>query len=193
MLWGAQHAYSEDGLGPTTRLPPIGQTRNLLYPEGFSATNDGGLKVVRGAHLYRENQLSLDLDPTPHHPTLDPDDAASSHLERDDDAMERWLEDRPHPITGRPLAIERLELPRGSLVACVSHAPHAVDARAPEAGVRYNALLSYAVPDLTGAVPPSVERRAGGKLRLPTEWERLAAAGEVPGVEAGGSSLFSSW
>ena len=37
------HAYSEDGLGPTTRNPTLGEVRNLLYPDGFKQHDDGGL------------------------------------------------------------------------------------------------------------------------------------------------------
>ena len=47
------HAYTEDGLGPTTRNPPLGEVRNLLYPDGFEQDDDGGLSVVRGGHLHR--------------------------------------------------------------------------------------------------------------------------------------------
>jgi len=37
------HAYTEDGLGPTTRNPTLGEVRNLLYPDGFKQHDDGGL------------------------------------------------------------------------------------------------------------------------------------------------------
>ena len=55
------HAYHEDEAGVTTipggaRLKLV---RSLVYPEGFKKYNDGGLKIVRGAHLYR----SVGLDP----------------------------------------------------------------------------------------------------------------------------------
>jgi hypothetical protein len=53
------HSYVEDDAGPTTRAggAALGVTRGLVYPDGFSAENDGGLKVVPGAHLWRMTTL----------------------------------------------------------------------------------------------------------------------------------------
>jgi hypothetical protein len=44
-------------MGPTTRVPSLGQVRSLCYPQGFKAGRDGGLRVVPGGHLYREARL----------------------------------------------------------------------------------------------------------------------------------------
>jgi hypothetical protein len=53
------HNYVEDNFGATTT--PGGARlklcRSLIYPDGFKAYNDGGLKVVPGAHLYRSRDL----------------------------------------------------------------------------------------------------------------------------------------
>jgi hypothetical protein len=52
------HPHHEDGLGLTTRVPALGQVRSLVYPTGFGAGRDGGLRVVPGGHLYREARLA---------------------------------------------------------------------------------------------------------------------------------------
>ena len=44
--WHA-HPHHEDGMGPTTEVPALGQVRSLVYPEGFGAGKDGGLRVRR--------------------------------------------------------------------------------------------------------------------------------------------------
>ena len=132
------HAYSEDGLGPTNRAPTLGLVRNLLYPGGFERDGDGGLSVIRGGHLYRDHKMK----------------AAN-----DAELKSTWLKGKCHPITGEPLTIEKLALPRGSLVACLSHAPHRVDARGQHRGMRHNVLVAYANPDPMRKLPRSVERR----------------------------------
>jgi hypothetical protein len=200
------HAYSEDGLGLTTRNPLLGEVRNLLYPEGFGGSGeDGDLSVVRGGHLYRDDTMR----------------------EANDAAMDAgWLASRRHPITGRPLVRERLALPPGSLVAALTHVPHYVGPR--RQGVRYAALLVYANPDHTRALPwrrrrrrqrvaaadqqewqdeplelSETERQQPNFLRrsattptthadsVPVEWQQLAAAGQVPGVAGLHSNLFT--
>ena len=98
--------------------------RSLVYPDGFGAHNDGGLKVVPGAHLYRSRDLA-DSEPTA--PAYEyscvpgePDDA---------DFSGSWLKDKLHPITGEPLKIQKLELPPGSMVsnlALSSPYPHLI-------------------------------------------------------------------
>eukprot|EP01051_Picozoa_sp_SAG22_P001168 SAG22_NODE_43_length_25304_cov_5.394644_20_plen_843_part_00 len=207
------HAYLEDGLGPTTQNPVLGEVRNLLYPGGFEARDDGGLSVVRGAHLYREHNLNISPPRT-----TDGDDAGGAWLEVRDSAMDAWLADKPHPVTKRPLVRERLALPPGSLVACLTHAPHAVDRRLAGRGTRWNALLCYANADPEKRLPrrfdrnanraeperlldPAVARVRNGVRRsasiptthadsVPVEWSRLAAAGHVPGVAGQHAALF---
>ena len=59
------HSYMEDGCGVTTR--PGGASlrlvRSLIYPDGFADRNDGGLKVVPGAHLFRSATLRDSVPP----------------------------------------------------------------------------------------------------------------------------------
>jgi hypothetical protein len=199
-MWHS-HAYTQDGQGQTTRNPPLGEVRNLLYPEGFEQYDDGGLSVVRGGHLYRDHTLR----------------------EKNDDEMDAgWLAGRLHPITAHPLVRERLALPPGSLVAALTHAPHYVDRR--RSGVRYGALMVYANPDPQRRLPRDLVRRYHSELSeaekqkvrsrepygddvqllrrsavtptthvdsVPVEWVELAAAGEVPGVCGQHANLFT--
>ena len=187
------HAYSEDGLGTTTEIPKLGEVRNLIYPKGFRSVADGGLSVVRGGHLYRDHTMRA----------------------RDDAEMDAgWLAGKTHPITGQPLVREQLELPPGSLVAALTHTPHVVGPR--KDGVRYAALMVYANPDHERSLPRKQirgdpvsltelsegERQAPNFLRrsaftptthadsVPVEWQRLAAAGRVPGVNGDHAKLF---
>ena len=128
---------------------------NICYPEGFEAEDDGGLKIVRGSHLFR--------DP-------------SGCRFPDDEAMEReWLADRTHPVTSEPLQIERLSLPPGSLVCCLSHAAHAVSPKAVDKETRWATLYCYKKADeRTGLVLPS--------HAVPPVWAVKAQRGELPKV-----------
>ena len=186
------HAYSEDGLGRTIKIPRLGEVRNLIYPQGFRMVDDGGLGVVRGGHLYRDHTLRA----------------------RDDEEMDtKWLAGKSHPITGKPLVREHLELPPGSLVAALTHVPHVVGPR--KEGVRHAALMVYANPDHSCTLPQerirgdpqSTQLSEKERLELnflrrsaftptthadgvPIEWRRLAAAGRVPGVDGVHANLF---
>eukprot|EP01052_Picozoa_sp_SAG31_P040667 SAG31_NODE_5945_length_2246_cov_3.237075_2_plen_402_part_00 len=183
------HAYSEDGLGPTTRNPTVGEARTLIYPEGFAAKDDGGLSIVRGGHLLRDHTMRADGD----------------------EAMDSWLKGKNNPLTGEPLVRERLALPSGSLVAALTHAPHMVAKRIH--GVRYGALFAYANPDSEKRLPrgqiranqselteqqrkeniarPNYLRRSAAIPTthadfVPKEWTQLAKAGHVPGIDPTG-------
>jgi hypothetical protein len=158
--------------------------RSLIYPDGFGAHNDGGLKVVRGAHLYRSLSLK-DSEPgaeeylgssSPHAPGA-ADDANFS---------ETWLKGKLHPITGEPLKIERLELPRGSMVIVLHHSPHAVEPRPTGTGTRHCTLFSYRVPDPAGLKPVS-----SNAALQPWELERDAALGKIKGIPPGIPNLFN--
>ena len=117
--------------------------RSLVYPLGFEQEDDGGLKVVRGAHLYRASVLA-DGGYESNGPS-EPGDA-------DDDEFRRtWLKDKSHPLTGRPLEIEKLELPRGSIACVLGHVPHAVSPRPEGRGSRLCTLLAYRQPGPVGS------------------------------------------
>ena len=100
--WHSHH-YIEDNAGVTI-APGGAQTRvvrSLLYPRGFAPEGDGGLKVVRGAHLYRAGDLADGYERS-----AAPGDADDAEFAR------TWLAGKRHPITARPLEIEKLALPR---------------------------------------------------------------------------------
>ena len=126
--WHA-HPHHEDGMGVTTKLPALGQVRSpicfvglpsfvsnclirlrvrqvrsLVYPAGFRAGNDGGLRVVPGGHLYREARLE---------PTSEKQGGAplEGWSQNDDAFREEWLTGKTHPLTGEPLEILELDLP----------------------------------------------------------------------------------
>ena len=139
------------GLEEYRRQPNINLT--LCYPQGFSADEDGGLKLVRGSHLSR--------------------DPAGCRAPDDEALREGWMRDREHPVTGRLFEIERLALPPGSIVCCLSHAAHAVAPKAQERSTRWCSLFCYRkVDEVSGiAQPPHA---------VPPVWALKAQRGELP-------------
>eukprot|EP01043_Picozoa_sp_COSAG02_P006900 COSAG02_NODE_201_length_29473_cov_135.510213_26_plen_393_part_00 len=119
------------GLAPKTDNPSLGFIRIFFYVNGFSLQN-GNLKTVPGSHLIR-------------------DDLA--HGRDDDELTEQWMRGKAHPITGEPLAIRRLECPRGSVVCMWTHAAHGVDPKPVGSERRWAMITAYRNP---GA--PSVSR-----------------------------------
>ena len=176
--WHA-HPHHEDGLGRTTRVPALGQVRSLVYPDGFSAGQDGGLRVVPGGHLYRQARL-------------EPRSAEPPSEWATDDALfeAEWLAGKTHPITGEPLQVVELELAPGSIVSCLSHCPHAVSPKSKDRPTRYCTLLCYGKPDPAGVLPRSSERETWS---LPAEFERRACEGGIQGVDAGPSNFFTRY
>lgn len=127
----------------------------LCYPQGFSADEDGGLKLIRGSHLFR--------DPT------------GCRAATDEEMREGWLAGRGHPVTSEPLTIEHLSLPPGSVVCCLSHAAHAVAPKALDRKTRWCSLYCYKKPDsLRGHVQPPHS--------IPPVWALKAQRGELPEV-----------
>ena len=127
----------------------------LFYPRGFAAEDDGGLKIIRGSHFFRE--------------------PSACQAATDEEMSAGWLKGRVHPVTGAPLAIEHLELPPGSVVCCLSHAAHGVAAKAAYRQSRWCSLHCYKkADDKTGDVqPPSA---------VPPLWALKAQRGELPDV-----------
>lgn len=125
----------------------------LCYPQGFSADNDGGLKIIRGSHFFR--------DPT------------GCRATTDEEMQKGWLKGKVHPITNAPLAIKHLALPPGSLVCCLSHAAHGVASKSADKATRWCSLYCYKKPDdANGHVqPPS---------SVPPVWALKAQRGELP-------------
>ena len=125
----------------------------LCYLNGFEAEHDGGLKIIRGSHLFR--------DPT------------GCRAESDEDMRQGWMKDRIHPVTGELLEIKHLSLPPGSVVCCLSHAAHAVAEKSTGKKTRWCSLLCYRKPDTNdghGQPPTSV----------PPVWAMKASRGELP-------------
>ena len=139
------HGYAEDNQVPTTRLPALGLVRSLAYPEGFSARNDGGIKVVRGSALHRSSDVRFADDRT---------------------LRDEWMEPRRNPATGERLEIWAEALPPGSMVSIACHTVHGVSPRLPRGdaqrdgylhkdSTRWCCLFSYRSPDPAMLVPPS--------------------------------------
>ena len=95
-----------------------------------------------------------------------------------------WLDDKAHPITGEPLQITEIELPPGSMVSCLTHAPHAVSPKKVTATgsgtTRYCTLFCYAAADPEGKQRPSDARATWS---LPIEFERKAVGGQLKSVD----------
>ena len=127
----------------------------LCYPQGFEAGDDGGLKIIRGSHLFR--------------------DPAGCWADTDEDIQQGWLAGRVHPVTSEPLEVEYLSLPPGSVVFCLSHAAHAVAPKALDRKTRWCSLYCYKKPnDATGYAQPSHS--------IPPVWAMKAQRGELPTV-----------
>ncbi len=126
---------------------------NLCYPQGFSAHEDGGLKVLPGSHLFR--------------------DPAGCRAADDEALRSSWLQGREHPVTGRPLEIEAPALPAGSIVCCLSHTAHAVAPKAQDRDTRWCSLFAYRKADETNGIaqPPQA---------VPPVWALKAQRGELP-------------
>ena len=164
------HQYSEDDEGVTTRAPALGQVRTLCYPDGFNGRGDGGLKVVKGGHLYRESRLQ------PKSAAVDP-----GWLERNPDWVrddelfeEEWLRGKVHPVTREPLRITELELPPGSMVSCLAHAPHAVAPKSIGRDTRYCTLFASRPPTRGACCRPRTRGRRGRSRSSSRRW-RLRA------------------
>ena len=114
--WHA-HEYSDDD-------PRLGFVRIFFYVNGFEV-DDGGLKVVRGSHLFRDQTLSAATDA---------------------DLSNNWMKSRSHPHTGEPLCIEPLSAPSGTVALMWTHAAHGVSARKPESETRWTVVYAYRNP-----------------------------------------------
>ena len=87
--------------------------------------NDGGLTVVPGSHLFRDNKI---------------------HAESDADLEANWLRSKQHPTTGQPLVIEHLSVPTGTVILMWTHAAHGVTARQADSDTRWTVVYAYRNP-----------------------------------------------
>jgi len=127
----------------------------LCYLNGFEAEDDGGLKIIRGSHLFR--------------------DSNGCRAVTDEEMRQGWLRGRTHPVTGKPLEIEHFSLRPGSVVCCLSHAAHGVAAKKPNRPTRWCALMCYRRAAETDghAQPPT---------SVPPVWAMKAQRRELPSV-----------
>ncbi len=116
MAWHS-HEYAEDD-------PSLGFIRIFFYVSGF-ASDDGGLKVVPGSHLFRDRSISA---------------------KNDVDLRDDWLLGKTHPETGEDLNIEHLDAPPGSIIIMWTHAAHGVVARKADSTTRYCVVYAYRNP-----------------------------------------------
>ena len=90
----------------------LGQSlvRTLCYPDGYEATDQAGLKVIAGSHLYRVYSVM-----------------ECSGIGGTDDEMEQgWMLNKTKADKVTPLEITADSLPPGSIVAILCHSAHAV-------------------------------------------------------------------
>ena len=111
------HGYAEDDTH-------LGFIRIFFYVNGFEI-NDGGLTVVPGSHLFRDNKI---------------------HAESDADLEANWLRSKQHPTTGQPLVIEHLSVPTGTVILMWTHAAHGVTARQADSDTRWTVVYAYRNP-----------------------------------------------
>jgi hypothetical protein len=116
MRWHT-HEYSDAD-------PGLGFLRIFFYVNGFEP-DDGALKVVPGSHLFRDSRVTADTDAV---------------------LGASWLFDKRHPVTGEPLAIERLSAPPGSVILMWTHALHAVAPRRAGSDTRWTVVYAYRNP-----------------------------------------------
>ena len=118
------HGYSADN-------PALGFIRIFFYVTGFTPA-DGGLRVVPGSHLFREQIHDISSD---------------------GEFRDGWLKGCRHPMTGAPLEIQELSVPPGTVIVMWTFAAHAVTPRRPDSDVRQCVVYAYRNPG-----PPSAAR-----------------------------------
>ena len=106
------HGYSDDD-------PRYGFLRIFFYVNGFEV-DDGGLKAVPGSHLYRDGRI---------------------HGGTDEALREGWLAGKTHLATGKPLEIQALSVPPGTVILMWTHAAHAVTPRKQDSDTRWTVVL----------------------------------------------------
>ena len=163
------HPYDQDGFGVTTKYTGLGLVRTLCYPLGCGMVEgDGGLSLIKGAHLFRDPYCWNTQRPT----------ASDAEMHTD------WLAGRAHPITGEQLTVTKLSLPPGSLVCFGHHMPHYVGPIAAEFGTRLGLLMVYRRPD-------PKKRLSSADRNVPDDWVlREAVAGRLAPAE---ERLFSEY
>jgi len=95
-------------------------------------------RCVAGSHFWRD------------HGGVRYFDGPNTHT--NNEIEEKWIGDKIHPITGEPLKVDVLSVPKGSVVIMHTHAAHGVSPREEGSGTRYCVVTAYRNP---GAVSQS--------------------------------------
>ena len=111
------HSYADDD-------PQLGLVRIFFYLNGFKE-GDGALKVVPGSHLFRDSKIEA---------------------ETDEELENGWIAGKVHPLTGKPLQIEELSVPPGSVALLWTHGAHGVSPRQEDSGFRWAIVFGYRNP-----------------------------------------------
>ena len=101
--------------------------------------HDGSLKAINGSHLFRDHGSCRFFD--------GPNTHTNHKVEQE------WCAGKVHPITGKPLEVEVLAVPRGSVVVMHTHAAHGVSPRKEGSGTSSRGRASVILK-----VPISTER-----------------------------------
>jgi hypothetical protein len=162
--WHSHGGVPTDNCGPCESIEEYDQQPNLLlclcYPNGFKAEGEGGLKIIKGSHLFRDPSGCRSQSTT--------------GMPGEDAAMEvGWLAGKVNPISGEPLAITKLELPPGSIVFCLQHAAHGV---APHTAGTESPRLCL----LLACRKAHGNGKAEQPSAVPPVWAQLAAEGHLP-------------
>lgn len=136
-----------------------GFIRIFWYINGF-AEDDGNLKAIPGSHLLRSDSAGGDESAEGAGQILSPFSRGSLSVE-DFEALEAGpIEGRVHPITGGPLAIERLVCPPGTVIVMWTHAAHAVQPKPMGTDTRYTLITGYRQPQCRDSISTPLHRPA---------------------------------
>jgi hypothetical protein len=91
---------------------------------GFTG-NNAGLKVIPGSHLFRDSDIKAATD---------------------EELLKGWMAGKVHPLTSKPLGIEPIEVPPGTVILMWTHAAHGVTPRKPDSGTRWTVVYAYRNP-----------------------------------------------
>ena len=111
------HSYGEEN-------PTLSFVRIFFYVNGFTV-NDAGLKVIPGSHLFRDSDIKAATD---------------------EELLKGWMAGKVHPLTSKPLEIEPIEVPPGTVILMWTHAAHGVTARKPDSDTRWTVVYAYRNP-----------------------------------------------
>jgi hypothetical protein len=80
----------------------------------------------------------------------------------DEEAQVGWVDGRSHPVTRKPLQIEHLTCPPGTVIVMWTHAAHAVEPKPMGTDTRYTLITGYRQPqcrEVSKWITPAFYRR----------------------------------